>query len=125
MRKFKPIHLVTGWVLGAVLTASSIARGGIFLAQGELAAEATTHSVLLQSRLTAIAGPELAEDGDIPGAAGVAAFQWSESPALEDSHQTEWLEAQAERDFIVRAALRDLKPGTVYYYRLVYGPTKA
>jgi alkaline phosphatase D len=116
---------VIGWAVGVVLAASTNAGGEVFHAQGELAAEATAHSVLLQSRLTAIAGPELAEDGDIPGAAGAAAFEWSESPAMENARRTEWLEAQAERDFIVRAELRDLKPGTSYYYRLVFGPTEA
>ena len=49
----------------------------IFHAQGELAGEVTATSVLLQSRLTAIPGPVLDESGDIPGAAGIACFEYS------------------------------------------------
>ena len=85
-------------------------------AQGEFAGEATATSVLLQSRLTAAPGPALDASGDVPGAAGVACFEWSEAPDFSGAHRTAWLTAAAEGDFIVRARLEDLKPGTVHHY---------
>lgn len=90
-------------------------------AQGEMAGEVTETGVILQSRLTA--GDGLV-DGDVPGAAGVARFEVSKSPGFEESAPTDWLEAVPENDFIVKAAVRGLDPGTRYYYRLVYGPDR-
>lgn len=86
-----------------------------------MAGEVTQTSVLLQSRLTAIPGPALDENGDVPGKAGVACFEWSESAAFADSKRSEWLEAKADHDFIVRAKLDGLKAGTRHHYRLVFG----
>ncbi len=97
----------------------------IFHAQGEMAGEPTATSVLLQSRLTAIPGPELNEEGDIPGADGVARFEWSTTPEFKSARTTEWLKASADRDYIVRARIQDLLPGTLYYYRLIYGPDES
>lgn len=93
-------------------------------AQGEMAGEVTAYSALLQSRLTAVAGPALDGEGDIPGKAGVASFEWSEDADFASVQRTAWLYADPEKDFIVRARLSDLKPGTSYHYRLVYGETK-
>ena len=94
-------------------------------AQGEMAGEPTATSVLLQSRLTAIAGPELDPSGDIPGARGLAYFQWSESPDFAGASRSKWLEARPEYDFIVRLGIDGLKPGTLYHYRLIFGEEKA
>ena len=88
-----------------------------------MSGEVTDTSVLLQSRLTAIPGPTLDADGDVPGAAGVASFEWSESPDFAKVERTDALKAVPERDFIVRAELSGLKPDTTYYYRLVFGET--
>lgn len=93
-------------------------------AQGEMSGEVTANSALLQSRLTAIPGPVLDESGDVPGEAGVACFEWSESPDFAGSKRTEWVEAKADHDFIVRAKLDGLKPGTRYHYRLVFGENR-
>ena len=93
-------------------------------AQGEMAGEPTATSVLLQSRLTAIPGPELDPSGDVPGAAGWACFEWSESPDFAGSKRTDWLKASPGSDFIVRAKLDGLKPGTLYHYRLIFGEDK-
>jgi alkaline phosphatase/alkaline phosphatase D len=93
-------------------------------AQGEMSGEVTSTSVLLQSRLTAIPGPVLDDMGDVPGATGEACFEWSESATFETSERTDWFTATAEADFTVRAQLAQLKPGTVYYYRLIYGPDR-
>lgn len=94
-------------------------------AQGELAGEVTASSVLLQSRLTAVPGPELDAAGDIPGARGVAAFEWSTAADFADARRTPWLEARPESDCIVRARLDGLASATTYHYRLVFGPDEA
>lgn len=91
-----------------------------FNAQGEMVGEVTPNSALLQSRLTAIPGPELDADGDIPGIAGQARFEWSEYENFTKSQLTPSIEAQADSDFIIRSRLADLQPGTRYFYRLVF-----
>lgn len=87
-------------------------------AQGEMAGEVTATTALLQSRLTSAPG---LLDGDVPGAAGWARFRYAESPDFAGAGETPWIEARAENDFIVRAALRGLQPGRVYHYRLEFG----
>ena len=62
-----------------------------FNAQGEMVGEVTAHSALLQSRLTAIPGPELDADGDIPGIAGKAAFEFSQNEIFNDAKRTAWM----------------------------------
>ena len=91
-----------------------------FNAQGEMVGEVTAHSALLQSRLTAIPGPALDADSDIPGIAGKARFEWSVDGNFENSQLTPSIEAQAESDFIIRSRLADLQPGARYFYRLVF-----
>lgn len=93
-------------------------------AQGEMAGEVTTSSVLLQSRLTAIPGPELDPQGDVPGASGMACFEWSESVDFVQANRSPWMPASAEQDFIIRVKLEGLKPGTLHHYRLLFGPDK-
>lgn len=95
--------------------------GEIFHAQGEMSGEVTAHSVLLQSRLTAIPGPGIDETGDIQGKRGVACFEWSETPDFARGRRTEWMTADAKFDFIVRAEIRGLDAGRRYHYRLVFG----
>jgi alkaline phosphatase D len=114
-------------ILSFVLVSASIALLGtsataaeIHHAQGELAGEVTATSVLLQSRLTALPGPELDEQGDIPGASGLAAFEWYEAGNETKLSRTEYLKAEPEHDYIVRAEITGLRPGTRYNYRLVY-----
>lgn len=98
--------------------------GEIHTAQGSLAGEVTTNQALLQTRLTKYAGPELDEAGDIPGASGVACFEYGLHQDLHDAQQTDWMEAKREHDFIVRVAITGLKPGTTYYYRPLFGTSK-
>lgn len=100
------------------------AQAQIHQAQGDLAGEVTATAVLLQSRLTAVAGPDLDDTGDVPGAPGVACFEWSESPDFSSARRTDWMAAGAEHDFIVRAKVEGLTPGTRYHYRLVFGPDR-
>jgi len=96
----------------------------IYHAQGELAGEVTATSVLLQSRLTAISGPVLDENGDLPGKGGVAYFEWSETPDFAVPTRSKWSEPRAANDFIIRTQISKLKPGTRYYYRLVFGEVR-
>lgn len=99
----------------------SAARADVFLAQGVMSGEPTSTSVLLQTRLTAIPGPALDADGDVPGAAGVLCFEYGTKADLADAARTEWITAAAESDFIVRAQLTNLRPGQLYYYRPLFG----
>ncbi|MCG6156389.1 alkaline phosphatase D family protein [Rubinisphaera margarita] len=104
---------------------NSASADEIYHAQGEMVGEPTTTSVLLQSRLTALPGPELDSEGDLPGADGVARFEWSTTPGFKNARKTDWLQARQEQDFIVRAEIQDLLPGTRYYYRLIYGSDRS
>ncbi len=90
----------------------------VFHAQGEMAGEVTSTSVILQSRLTASAK---LTDGDVPGMAGVGRFELSEYEDFRSSRKTGWLRAEANSDFIIKVKVGGLKPATQYYYRLAYG----
>ncbi|MBG87829.1 MAG: hypothetical protein CMO80_13125 [Verrucomicrobiales bacterium] len=91
-------------------------------AQGEFAGEVTANSALLQTRLTTTAG--LDASGDVPGAAGVACFEYATNPDFKSAKRTEWTNAQADRDFIVRHKLTGLKPSTTYFYRALLGSNR-
>ena len=119
----RPLHLLAA-LLGLAFV-STKAGDAVYHARGEMSGEVTDTSVLLQSRLTAIQGPELDAHGDVPGAAGVAMFEWSESEDLSNATTTGWLKAEAEHDFIVRTQVTGLKADTTYRYRLVFGETIA
>lgn len=112
----KPISLL----LLAVVAAPGLAAE-IHHAQGEMAGEPTANSVLLQSRLTALPGPALDRYGDVPGAAGVACFEWSQSADFTEAKRTGWIRALPQCDFIVRAKVEGLEAGTLYRYRLIFG----
>ena len=99
-------------------------RAEIFNAQGEIAGEPTQTSILLQSRLTAISGPETDETGDIPGTPGVARFEFGTDADFQTTSLTPWLRAEAARDFIVRTRLEGLQPGTSYFYRVLFGESE-
>ncbi len=97
------------------------AQADIFLAQGSMAGEVTAGSAFLQTRLTAIPGPVLDADGDVPGAVGMACFEYATKADFSDAKRTAWIKAGSQGDFIVRAPLTDLRPGTHYHYRAVFG----
>ncbi len=100
------------------------ADAAVFNAQGEMAGEVTAQSVLLQSRLTSIAGPALDDQGDVPGARGTACFEWSDKADFAGAKQTPQLEAGPESDYIIRTRLDGLREGTRYFYRLVFSDGK-
>lgn len=111
------------WLIAVILgLVSSASADDVYHAQGELAGEITATTVLLQTRLTAIPGPATDENDDVPGAVGVVRFLWSDEQDFLDPESTDWFQAVAERDYIVRTKLEGLSPGTTYYYRVEFGP---
>lgn len=111
----------TCWLLPILLLLQSPALAAPHLAQGTLAGEVTASSVFLQTRLTALPGPELDELGDLPGMAGVVRFEYGTQADLGDAKPTPWMRAEPDGDFIVRAFVSDLAPGQLYYYRAEFG----
>ena len=85
---------------------------------GEITGEVTATSAILQSRLTMA---EKAPNGEVYGQAGWARFVISRHDDFSSSEYSNWLEAKAEQDFIVKHVARNLLPNTQYYYRLEYG----
>ena len=111
------ILVVTMFVAACVQPAPPVALT-MTNGQGEIAGEVTTTSVILQSRLTSRDGWV---DGDLPGAPGVARFELSTDPGFSPLQQTAWIDATAADDYIVKAKIDGLTPGTDYVYRVVYG----
>lgn len=104
----------------------SAAESGLkppFLGQGTMSGEVTEASALLQTRLTL--SNALNAVGDLPGAAGVVCFEWSTYEDFREARRTPFQSATDAHDFIVRAEITDLKPGTTYHYRTVFGNTEA
>jgi len=116
----KPTLTLAILAIGMSLSAQ-IAAADIHLAQGTMVGEVDTSSAILQSRLTAIAGPELT-DLDVPGVAGIGEFEYSENADFIASMRTGLIAATADNDFILKVKISDLSAGTLYHYRLHYGP---
>jgi alkaline phosphatase D len=100
---------------------SFVARAAVFTGQGSMAGEVTATSALLQTRLTAISGPVLDAEGDLPGAAGAVRFEYGLTADFRNALHTDWIEVSGGSDFIARAHLTNLHAGQVYYYRPVFG----
>lgn len=112
-------HRVIGAVFWALLAmVLPAAAETVAHLQGEMVGEVSATGAILQSRLTA---PELDAQGDVPGVAGVAAFEIAEQADLASARRTRWLRAVPENDFVVKCKLTGLKPQTRYFYRLWYG----
>jgi alkaline phosphatase/alkaline phosphatase D len=89
--------------------------------QVELAGEVESRGVILQSRLiTGSRGPK----GDIVGAPGIARFEVSDDPDFGQPLRTAWLEAREDRDYVIKAKVGGLDPGTLYHYRVVSGSAR-
>lgn len=95
----------------------------IVLGQGTMSGEVTDSTALLQTRLTLAA--QLDPTGELPGAVGVACFEWSTREDFHGAHCTPFQAVSDQSDFIVRADLAGLKPNTIYHYRARYGATEA
>ncbi len=90
-------------------------------AMGLMVGEVTEQGALVQARLTASDKPV---DGDVPGLAGVVEFVLEEAGTGRfESRQL--VEAVAERDFIARAVLENLRPATRYRCRTRIGANAA
>ncbi len=83
--------------------------------------EVSTHSAILQTRLTSV---DRNVDGEVAGSPGVARFEYASNEDFSEGFVTKWQNAIPERDFIVKTKISNLKPGTKYYYRVVYGATE-
>ena len=83
-----------------------------------MAGEVTTHSVILQARLTQT---DTLVAGDVPGAPGVACFELATDSSFADAFRTPWQAAVAANDYIIKTFVTGLRPRTRYYYRLHYG----
>jgi len=125
-------HIMRLPIVFLVLTVAAASCGGestdedadsvrITNGQGEIAGEVTEDSVILQSRLTTTGG---FVNGDLPGVAGVGRFEVSTDSEFVEPMLTDWLEAVAPTDFIVKVLVDGLTPDTEYFYRLVYGLTQ-
>lgn len=106
------------FLVSALLAASPAAAAEIFLAQGSLVGEVTATSAILQTRLTRT--PVL-EHGDLAGAGGIVRFELAETDSFANAWTTPWLVAHPDADFIVKSAVRGLRPATMYFYRALYG----
>lgn len=91
------------------------------LGQGQMAGRVTETSVILQARLTL--GTHLV-DGDLPGAPGLGYFEVSTQRDFVPAVKTEWIQATASYDYVLKRKITGLTPDTRYYYRLVYGPNR-
>lgn len=94
-----------------------------YLGQGTMCGEVTQSTACLQTRLTS--ATELDANGDLPGANGVACFEWSSKVDFSDAQRTAFQTASDASDFILRAELTTLKPNTAYYFRPVFGSSEA
>lgn len=90
----------------------------IFLGQGIMSGEATSSSIILQSRLTV--GDTLI-NGDLAGKPGSGMFRVSEDANFGDPISSALIKALPENDFIIKKKIDGLKSGTTYYYRLQFG----
>lgn len=119
------ILLLAPLFVSACSLAGAAGAAGPFQAQGLMAGEVTATTALLQTRLTALPGPDLDAQGDLPGAPGVARFEWAEDAGFHQPDRGEWITAEPARDFIVRAEITGLTPGTRVHYRAWVGSTPA
>jgi alkaline phosphatase/alkaline phosphatase D len=74
--------------------------------------------VILQTRL---ASTDVPIDGDVPGAKGVGRFEIGPSSDFKDARRTPWLTADEDGDYILKARIDGLNPGTTYHYRVIFG----
>jgi alkaline phosphatase/alkaline phosphatase D len=91
---------------------------GIHLAQGMIAGEVTTASVILQARLTSVV---TLTGGDVAGAAGTGCFEVATDTEFKNARRTPWMLATPDADFILKTRVDGLLPATTYHYRLVFG----
>jgi len=96
----------------------SIPDSSIFHAQGEMAGEPSSYSIILQTRLTASPG---AINGEVPGKKGIARIIIDTDSTFGTPAYTHWKIAWSDNDYYIRWKIDTLSQNTRYYYRLEYG----
>ena len=122
--------------------------------QGQMCGEVTSSSIILQSRLTCgrefVDGDMPGKGGvacfqisknlafkDNPQSQWLPANQepvyntqdeqarhFAENPNWQNYYQTPWVKVTSENDFIIKQKVENLKSGTRYFYRILYGSDK-
>jgi alkaline phosphatase/alkaline phosphatase D len=90
----------------------------IHLGQGIMTGEATSTSVILQSRLTV---SDTLISGDLRGANGIARFEIDRDSTFSNPIFSDFIPALPETDFIIKQKINGLNPGIKYFYRLQFG----
>ena len=81
-----------------------------------LAGEPSVSSVILQCRFAA---SDTLINYDMPGRECMAYFQIAEDSLFKKADKTALMESNAGNDFMIKEKIKDLKPGTIYYYRSI------
>ncbi|MDG2170904.1 MAG: PhoD-like phosphatase N-terminal domain-containing protein, partial [Opitutales bacterium] len=115
---FSPALVFLAILLGFLSLSLTATAQQIHLGQGILAGEITDRQAILQARLTA---DTKLTDWELAGASGWGRFEYSEYPNFKNSTFTPWEKTVEKRDFILKAFLDNLKPNTIYHYRILYG----
>ena len=119
-------YIMIKFIIGFLLIITTLAAcdsptRDIYLGQGIMAGEATSTSVILQSRLTV---SDTLIDGILPGKEGVARFQIAKDSSFSLPLYSNFYEATADNDFIIKQKIEGLEPGTDYFYRLQFGSSQ-
>lgn len=88
-----------------------------FHAQGEKSGDPTQDSVILLTRLTAVADGKLHHD--VPGMAGRVRFEIAADADFENSRLTDWADANERNDHTIKQTVTGLAAGTKYWYRAI------
>jgi phosphodiesterase/alkaline phosphatase D-like protein len=108
-------------VIAVVLVALAAEHGkaaDIYIGSGCKAGEVTDTTAIVLVRLTATPGQD--DKGNIPGREGEARLEYGPSEGLSGAVQTPWRQNDPKADWAIHFQLRDLKPGTRYFYRVEY-----
>ncbi len=116
-----PVELVVDYLRRRLVNDVESVSESVGHLQGEMSGEVSATSVILQSRLTTQA---VSATGDAPGVSGAARFEYATNPDFSASFFTDWLQATAQGDGVVKTKVHGLEPGSRYYYRLHYGLDK-
>ena len=111
------VTLMVSWVVAWNLL-SRADEVPIELGQGIMAGTITPDSAILQTRLT---GGTRLVNGDLPGAPGIARFEYATAANFTDQKVSHWIKSNPDQDHIVKARIRNLRPNKRYYYRVRYG----
>jgi alkaline phosphatase D len=112
------ILLVMGCIAFATPAHAQRLTQKIFTGQGLLAGDVSETNAVLLARFTS---GEAMIRGDVPGSRSLACFEVADNELFTQSVRTPWTEANATNDYILKATVEDLKPATLFYYRVWFG----